>query len=514
MKIRNRASSALAAALLMTGLAPVLAPSASAAEPASNNISPSHVASTDSRRTEVSTDVTNTHAPLGTTDRDAEGNTRRAAHRAYARYDLASVGSGTDLHSFTLSLQYTATNCKAVDVTVSAVPAPSAPITWESAPQPSSVIHRVMGDGQCGAGGVLVDATAAARAALARGGETLYLEFRVTGAKELSPTFGLYLSRPDAWAEFTGSPFVQAGSQTADYRPCVGAEDTWLGAQPRLTARVGGSDMHKTAEFRISPAGATGEALTRAVDVWGTELRTVTFPWSSDDVLPEGDYLWQVRAFTESETSDWTTACTFHLDATAPSAAPVVTVLNADDVVAGRPVRLRVESGGVADARCYQLADSEDFMLPRNGGDPCSVNFAATPPLLGGVATAEFPTDYPWPLTIHVRSVDRAGNVSPISKVSVYVRNSAPAIDPMEPTGPAGVPITITATADAALWPVKEFRVTIGSAPEQVMAATDNTVSFPVAPVAGEYTWVYIRSVSVDGTVSNAGGVNVIPSDF
>ena len=76
------------------------------------------------------------------------------------------------------------------------------------------------------------------------------------------------------------------------------------------------------------------------------------------------------------------------------------------------------------------------------------------------------------------------------------------------------MPLTLTATANQALWPVKEFQVKVGSEPVRTVTATDNSASFQVTPVEGDYIWVSVRSVSLDGTVSSEGSAVVSASEF
>lgn len=519
MKIRNRASSALAAALLMTGLAPALAPalapSAAAASPARRTLSPTELVATDSRRPELSTVLNGQLAPLGTTELDAEGVSRRAAHRAYATYDLTSMaGPGTVVHDVVFSLRsFDSTNCKTTDLTVSTVAAPVRAITWADAPAVTGVVARNTSSHLCDDAEWTIDATATVQAALGRGERSITIEIRVTGSKELSPSYGRHLYPPTGDIEFTSSPFVLAGSPRVNGMACEGASDLWVGPVPALTARVGGSDRRKTVEFRLWREGEAVPDVPRTVESWGEWVSAVTYPWSADEALAEGTHLWQVRAVTESEASEWTAPCRLVVDPAPPASPPVVTVLGDGEVVAGRPVKLHIQSGGVEDVRCYQLAAFGQFSVPGDGQDSCEIDNAASPASLGGDVTVEFPTTQDGPLPIHVRSIDRAGGHSPQAEVWVWATDSSPTLSPIDAVGPAGVPLTITASANEALWPIKEFRVTTGTQPDQVVAAVDNRASFQVTPVQGESIWVRVRSVSVDGTVSSESAVIVSASE-
>lgn len=202
MKYLQRATAAVGASLLAVGLAPV-ATSASTPTPATLSLSPSAVISTDSGRPDSWT-VAWGEVPVGTTARDADGVERRATHRAYAEFDISALAqSGVEVGQASLDLtRVGAPDCRTTDLTVSALASPSAPITWNATPAAVSTIGRLP-KATCDGQAARLDAEAAITSALARGEGSLWVEVRVTGAKELAPSYGAYVTAPAGEVHYT-----------------------------------------------------------------------------------------------------------------------------------------------------------------------------------------------------------------------------------------------------------------------------------------------------------------------
>lgn len=496
--------------IALTALAPSATAQAGTPDPMPHWLSSSEVLVTDSGRPTTSTVLHGEPAPVGTTDRDASGIARRAAHRVYVSFDLTSLSSPDAVIrdvSVDLSPVY-AEGCPPVDLTVSSVAVTSTPITWQSPPPVLATVARVAQPPVC-EGPWAVDATAVARAALSRGQRTLRLEVRGTGSRELSPSFGRYLgSYVNGRASYDSPPFVVTGSATTNGFACTERRDaTWVPPQPMLSAVVGGTESPRTVEIRVWRAGGPVPANGRTYVVYGDGARPVQHQWSESDDVSDGRYLWQVRISSATSSSAWTQPCAFSVDGARP-AAPRVSAA-ADAVVSGQPFRFRIDGRRVTDVRCYQWAAFGSFSVPELGADPCVLNHGVRPRGPGGPVFVSVPTTRADVYPVEVRSVDRAGNVSDTSTVWVVVRSTAPTLDPTYGEGPAGTPIRFTATGNPSFGVTTRFRVTVDAAATRTVAATNGVATFTAAPVAGRVVTLRVVSVRSDGALSEESVVNL-----
>lgn len=280
-------------------------------------------------------------------------------------------------------------------------------------------------DGAAGVAGQAISDTV--RGAAASGGTSL--TFMVKAANEgqqndwrrlaLDPVLQVnYNSVPGLPADL-GMEGGQIPCVSGDSRPFV------FTPTPRLRGRVSDPDGGMlTARFALHKGkiGASSEIWsTSAANIPSGSFAEVTVPTGL--VNDEGVYNWSMYASDGGANSVWVGNCEFEVDKTAPG-APSVTSADypgGGNVPAGgigQTGSFTVDANGAADVRYFLWSVTDK----QNDDPKTRVNADR----LGGTGVFRWTPETEGPLTVFVRSADRAGNLSPIVRYQVYVRAGDP----------------------------------------------------------------------------------------
>ncbi|MGW5477037.1 hypothetical protein [Streptomyces sp. NPDC004008] len=246
------------------------------------------------------------------------------------------------------------------------------------------------------------------------------------------------------------------------------------------------------------------------------------------DALTDGQtYAWRAQTVAGGAASDWSAPCYVAIDNTHPANAPTVSSPNYPPDTwnpGGEPVRFTLNANGVGDVTGFEYSWQPDLpVIGTSIGDhgiPQPVDPYTDPSYFtradapGGSATLSLvPPTGSGPMTLWVRSLDRAYNVSAITSYSFLVSSTAPTVTSDVPSPEFGKPATFTFRPNAALQstsPVVSYSVhTVGS-PDgdktvDVEAAADGTakVKLTLDGLYGES--LSVTSKSANGWVSDAG---------
>jgi hypothetical protein len=194
---------------------------------------------------------------------------------------------------------------------------------------------------------------------------------------------------------------------------------------PRLRGRIADPDGGMlTARYTLQkgPLGASKEIWAGAIgNVPSGSFAEVTVPPGL--ITEEGVYNWSMFADDGGNSSNWVGNCEFGVDKTAPG-VPVVSstdypgggVIPAGGI--GQTGAFTVSANGTTDVQYFQWSVTDQ----QNDDPKTRVN----PDRLGGTGVFRWTPTTAGPLTVFVRSVDRAGNPSSIVKYSVLVREGDP----------------------------------------------------------------------------------------
>jgi hypothetical protein len=245
------------------------------------------------------------------------------------------------------------------------------------------------------------------------------------------------------------------------------------------------------------------------------------------EALADGQtYAWRVQAVAGDAVSDWSAPCYVTIDNTRPAAAPTVSWPNYPPDVwnqGSEPVRFTLGADGAEDVDGSEFSWQQD--LPVIGtqigdhGVPQPVDPHADPryfvraDALGGSATlSPVPPTGAGPMTLWVRSLDRAHNVSAISSYTFRVSSTAPIVTSAVASPEFGKRTTFTLRPDSALQsksPVVGYTVQTvgghgGDRTVEVAAGPDGTAKLRLAldGIYGES--LRVTSRSANGWVSDA----------
>ncbi|MFE7931548.1 hypothetical protein ACFU6S_23035 [Streptomyces sp. NPDC057456] len=248
-----------------------------------------------------------------------------------------------------------------------------------------------------------------------------------------------------------------------------------------------------------------------------------TLPGSA---LADGQtYAWQAQTVVGDAVSDWSAPCYVTIDNTRPANAPTITSPNYPPDVwnkGGEPVEFTLSAGGADDVEGFEFTWQQD--LPVIGTsigdygvpqpvDPYSyTSYRKRADALGGSATLSLvPPSGSGPMTLWVRSLDRAYNTSAITRYSFLVSSAAPTVTPAVPKPEFGEPTGFTLRPDPELQaksPIVSYSVqTLGGQNNrtfEVAAGADGTatVELVLDGVYGEN--LQVTSKSANGWVSSA----------
>jgi len=246
--------------------------------------------------------------------------------------------------------------------------------------------------------------------------------------------------------------------------------------------------------------------------------------------VPAGDladgqtYAWQAQTVTGSDASDWSAPCYVTVDNTNPSPTPVITSSNYPENQSdqgGMPVRFTLGANGVSDVEGFEFDWQQDLPVPVTAIGDHGIPQPTDPyddtahfvraDSLGGSATVNLvpPAGF-GPMTLHVVSLDRAGNPSAQADYEFILESTAPTITPTVASPQFDETDTLKLKPNPALesaGPVLSYSVkTIGGQNDKTItvdAAADGTaeVTLPLDGNNGEY--VDVTSTSADGWVSD-----------
>ncbi|WP_255632731.1 LamG-like jellyroll fold domain-containing protein [Amycolatopsis sp. TNS106] len=194
---------------------------------------------------------------------------------------------------------------------------------------------------------------------------------------------------------------------------------------PRLRGRVADPDGGMlTARFSLHKGklGASSEVWWTTIgNVPSGSFAEVTVP--TGKITDEGVYNWSMFASDGGSSSVWVGNCEFAVDKTPPG-EPLIT---SEDYPGGGST----QSGGIGQTGAFTIsangsADVRRFLwsvTDQQNDDPQTPVNADT---LGGSGVFRWTPTTDGPQTVFARSVDRAGNLSPIIKYPVYVRAGDP----------------------------------------------------------------------------------------
>ncbi|NUR00125.1 MAG: hypothetical protein HOY79_27425 [Streptomyces sp.] len=275
-------------------------------------------------------------------------------------------------------------------------------------------------------------------------------------------------------------------------------------------------------QFRVWPVSDPTQttSLIDQTSIAGFD-RGVTVPAG---VLTDGQtYAWQAQTVEGTAVSDWSAPCYFTLDNTAPSQAPTISSANYPEDQRdqpGEPVDFTFDANGVGDVEGFEFDWQSSLpVLGTNIGAytiPQPVDPYDDPKhfvranALGGSATVSLIPPYPayGPVTLYVRSLDRAFHVSSTVSYGFVINGAAPAIAPVK-TPQFDKPATFDLTPNAQLQaksPTVSYTVrTEGALHDQtiqVPAASDGTAEVELTLDGANGEYLEVSSTSANGWVS------------
>ncbi|MFK0113392.1 hypothetical protein [Streptomyces sp. NPDC091217] len=246
-----------------------------------------------------------------------------------------------------------------------------------------------------------------------------------------------------------------------------------------------------------------------------------------DDMLADGQtYAWRAQTVAGDAASDWSVPCYVTIDDTPPASTPAVTSPNYPPDKwnqGGDPVRFTLSANGADDVTGFQyswtqplesivLADIGDHGIPQPRDLYADTAHFVRADAPGGSATVSLVPPYGGgPMTLWVRSLDRAFSPSETTSYRFYVSPTPPTITPADPSPEFGDTTAFTFRPDAALQsrsPVVSYSVHTFGGPDgdrtfDVPAAADGTATteLTIDGVTGEH--VDVTSRSANGWVSD-----------
>lgn len=235
-------------------------------------------------------------------------------------------------------------------------------------------------------------------------------------------------------------------------------------------------------------------------------------------------YAWQAQTVAGDAVSDWSAPCYVTIDNTRPANAPTITSPNYSPDVwneGGEPVEFTLSAGGADDVEGFEFSWQSvlpvigtsigDHGIPQPVDPYTNTKYFKRAEALGGTATLRLiPPNGSGPMTLWVRSLDRAYNGSAIAQYDFNVRSTAPTVTPAVPEPEFGEPTEFTLRPNPALQtksPVVSYSVqTTGGQDDktfEVTAGADGTATVELAldGIYGED--IQVTSTSANGWVSD-----------
>ncbi|MFG2094574.1 hypothetical protein [Streptomyces sp. NPDC048612] len=267
-----------------------------------------------------------------------------------------------------------------------------------------------------------------------------------------------------------------------------------------------------------------------------TRITTVTRKYASlgfeapatlpASALADGQtYAWQAQTVAGGAASDWSAPCYVTSDKTSPAKAPTITSPNYSPDgwnKGGEPAEFTLSAGGVDDVEGFEFSwqqdvpaigtDTGDHGVPQPVDWYSYTKYFKRADKLGGSATLRLvPPGGHGPMTLWVRSLDRAHNRSPYAGYDFRISSTMPTVTPAVPKPAFGEPTTFTFRPDPELQaksPVVSYSVETSGVQNdrtfEVAAGADGTATVDLAVDGIHGGDLEVKSKSANGWVSNA----------
>jgi hypothetical protein len=345
--------------------------------------------------------------------------------RAFWRLDTAKVNGKHVLHATFRTHEWWAWSCQARTVEVWWTGSISTATTWNNQSwiekQATANTAKRRGDPNCGEGDVEFNVTGIVQRAA--NGRWADLTLGMKAANETDP-FGWkkFNNNPVIAIDYNSVPNVPSGLTIAS-KAC--GSGTWVGTRtPTMSALVSDPDAGQLLSASLYWATSGGQ-ISETNKVVQSNLAnggraSMAVPVGA--LADGGSYYWQGKTIDGTDTSGLSGQCAFNVDVSPPAQPPAVSSADypADGNFhggVGRTGSFSLSAAGVADVVAYRygLADPPTTEVAAQGLGGNAI-VAATPSAVGLT-------------TLFVQSVDRAGNLSAITRYTFLVGG---------PTDPAG----------------------------------------------------------------------------
>ncbi|MFF8679335.1 hypothetical protein ACF07F_15625 [Streptomyces sp. NPDC015237] len=290
---------------------------------------------------------------------------------------------------------------------------------------------------------------------------------------------------------------------------------------PGVTENTGGSRVG--VRFQMWPVADPSNitTVTREYATPGFEA-AATLPAGA---LADGQsYAWQAQTVAGEAASDWTTPCYVTVDNSKPTKAPTITSSNYAAETwneGGEPVEFTLKANGDTDVEGFVFSWQSvfpvigtsigEYGIPQPVDPYATTEYRIRADRLGGSATLSLvPPNASGPMTLWVRSLDRAYNASDIARYDFSINSTAPRVSSAVPRPEFGQPTEFTFRPDPELQaksPVVSYSVkTIGGRTDRtfdITARSDGTATTELAleGLFGEN--LRVTSKSANGWVSD-----------
>ncbi|MDR7278607.1 hypothetical protein [Catenuloplanes atrovinosus] len=463
-----------------------------------------------------------THLPLGTWQ-DEAGVSHTS--RVYATFDLSRYDGALVTGGTVYVTERTAADCTKRSIELWRTEPVPEPPAWDRAPAELAQLDEIQTPEYCPTARIGFDVGAAVAEASAAGQRLITFVLRVSAAHEADPAYGRRLNWYNDVAlrlSYNTVPAVDSDNLFTTGRSCVKAAPYPAMGTAALQARLTDADEGEelTAEFAVWPVGSPDARRTYLDSTERESGRVATVTVPAADLAQNQAYGWQARALDGTETSAWSDTCYFTWDGVKPS-APVVTSTNFPAGDAPGPAGVKpvfvLDGHGDPDIAGFQY-DWYDWdttwpclreIKPGRYGqwectDPLDAPDRVRADRPGGTATVAVNPDSYRSMSLFVRSVDLAGNVSAPARYDLNVPWSMPDVTAESGTPEWNRPVQLTITPAPGVTATRYEVVRGQNAAETVVPDADGVAHYSLVAteVNGEY--VTIRGIGADGFVSMA----------
>ncbi|MCM0674484.1 DNRLRE domain-containing protein [Micromonospora phytophila] len=484
-------------AALLTATGAVVATGQPAAAAPIRWVLPTHVSYTDAARPTTAFPTTAADVPVGTWEADGAKHTSRA----YFTFDLTPYQGKQVIHAVFQTGESSVDDCdKPREVELWRTDTPATAPTWDNAP----VVHEKVGDigttAPCPAGYLELSLTETLRQAVDDGRDSLTLMARIKGDHEENKHYARRMDKPGVSLDANAAPDVP-GKLTVAGLAC--ADGRMIGTTtPVFSAEV--TDPDKV-------DGYAGDPVTATFAWWPVDRPTERTEWTSysmyaparftysvpsELMVNGGTYAYAVRGTDKHASSDWSPACRFTVDTTAPPAPEVTST----DYPSGW--NWPGHGGpGIPGRFTFTAKGADDVAGFRYGPFGATTLVAAD---ASGTATITWTPDNYGPRRLYVQTVDRTGNRSPVTVYEFIVRNTAPTVTDGNPEGRLGQARVFTFAPN--MTDVAEYVWRLNDGTERTVAAdAEGKASVSVTPTTPSNI-LHVRSRTRSGSLSGDAG--------